>query len=63
MNSKSQGSNGPQIVQTFIEADVHVTQVDCGDVHSVALDTDGRVYTWGGGGPSQNKGQCGHGDL
>jgi hypothetical protein len=24
--------------------------VDCGDFHSVALDQNGRVFTWGGGG-------------
>lgn len=38
-------------------------QVDCGDFHSVALDHKGRVFTWGGGGSSYNKGQCGHGHL
>ena len=24
---------------------------------------NGEVYSWGGGGVSYNKGQCGHGDL
>jgi len=27
----------------------------------MALDQYGAVYTWGGGGQSYNKGQCGHG--
>ena len=27
----------------------------------MALDSEGRLYTWGGGGPAYNKGQCGHG--
>ena len=38
-----------------------IVQIDCGDFHSVALDTEGKVFTWGGGGPAYNKGQCGHG--
>ena len=29
----------------------------------MALDQYGVVYTWGGGGQSYNKGQCGHGDF
>lgn len=40
---------------------VRVLYVDCGDFHSAALASDGKVYTWGGGGSSYNKGQCGHG--
>lgn len=36
-------------------------QIDCGDFHSAALDANGDLYTWGGGAPSYNKGQCGHG--
>jgi len=39
-----------------------VTDIACGDFHSIALDEDGRLYSWGGGGASYNKGQCGHGD-
>ena len=33
-----------------------IVQIDCGDFHSIALDSEGRVYTWGGGGASYNKG-------
>lgn len=29
----------------------------------MALDQHGVVYTWGGGGASYNKGQCGHGNT
>jgi alpha-tubulin suppressor-like RCC1 family protein len=39
-----------------------VTEIACGDFHSIALDEEGRLFTWGGGGISYNKGQCGHGD-
>jgi alpha-tubulin suppressor-like RCC1 family protein len=38
-----------------------IIQIDCGDFHSMALDSEGKLYTWGGGGPAYNKGQCGHG--
>ena len=27
----------------------------------MALDANGDLYTWGGGAPAYNKGQCGHG--
>jgi alpha-tubulin suppressor-like RCC1 family protein len=30
--------------------------IDCGDFHSVALDIEGRLYSWGGGGAAYNKG-------
>jgi alpha-tubulin suppressor-like RCC1 family protein len=40
-----------------------VTDIDCGDHHSIALDGNGKIYTWGGGGSKFNKGQCGHGDF
>ena len=33
-----------------------VIQVECGDFHSVALDQTGRIFSWGGGGASYNKG-------
>lgn len=48
----------------LIESLLHTFVVDiaCGDFHSMALDEEGRIYTWGGGGASYNKGQCGHGD-
>lgn len=38
-----------------------VAKVACGDFHSVALTEDGKIFSWGGGGTSFNKGQCGHG--
>lgn len=38
-----------------------IVDISCGDFHSVALELSGTVYTWGGGGVSYNKGQCGHG--
>ena len=41
----------------------HIQDVACGSAHSVALDTEGMVYSWGGGGTQKNKGQLGHGNL
>jgi alpha-tubulin suppressor-like RCC1 family protein len=38
-----------------------ITFVDCGDFHSVALSSEGVLYSWGGGGTFFNRGQCGHG--
>lgn len=29
----------------------------------MALDSEGKVYSWGGGGSSKNKGQLGHGNM
>ena len=48
----------------LIESLLHTVIIDIawGDFHSMALDEDGRLYTWGGGGASYNKGQWGHGD-
>lgn len=40
-----------------------ITDIAIGDHHSVALTNTGSVYSWGGGGSSYNKGQCGHGDA
>ena len=34
-----------------------ITKIDCGDFHSLALDKDGMLYSWGVG----EKGECGHG--
>jgi alpha-tubulin suppressor-like RCC1 family protein len=39
-----------------------VIYVDCGDFHSTALTSEGKVYSWGGGGSFFNRGQCGHGN-
>jgi alpha-tubulin suppressor-like RCC1 family protein len=39
----------------------NVIYVDCGDFHSVCLTSDGKIFSWGGGGSFFNRGQCGHG--
>lgn len=39
-----------------------ITDIQCGEHHSCALDTNGDLYTWGGQTPQYNKGQLGHGD-
>lgn len=36
--------------------DVSITDIACGKFHTIALDTMGRIFTWGFGG----KGQLGH---
>ena len=56
-------TNEPRLVQTLADMGAKLTQIDCGDFHSVALDQHGVIYTWGGGGASYNKGQCGHGNT
>ncbi|KAK4751618.1 hypothetical protein SAY87_005100 [Trapa incisa] len=48
----------PRQIQSFWWRGIHVLRVSAGDEHAVALDSNGRVYTWG-------KGYCGalgHGD-
>ena len=59
---KGPPKNEPRLVQSLADKGAKITQIDCGDFHSVALDQHGVVYTWGGGGASYNKGQCGHGN-
>lgn len=49
---------------TVVEAlqGLSIEWVSCGDYHCAAVDSNGNLYTWGGGKSSQyNKGQCGHG--
>lgn len=53
-------NNEPCLV-TSLQGNV-VIAIDCGDFHSVALDQNGKLFTWGGGGAFYNKGQCGHGN-
>jgi len=39
-----------------------IESISCGDHHAAAIDTNGSLFTWGGGKTVQyNKGQCGHG--
>jgi alpha-tubulin suppressor-like RCC1 family protein len=33
--------------------------IDCGDFHSLALENNGTLYSWGAG----EKGECGHGKF
>ena len=57
--NQSVAPNVPQPIQSLYGRDI--VQIGCGDFHSAALDANGDLYTWGGGAPSYNKGQCGHG--
>lgn len=37
--------------------DRNIVQISCGDYHAAAIDSDGNLWTWGGGKSSQfNKG-------
>lgn len=36
-----------------------IKQIDCGDFHSLALEENGNLYSWGAG----QKGECGHGKF
>ena len=49
------------LTPTLVEAleGKFVTQVACGQTHSMALTRDGRLYTWGNGG----HGKLGHGSV
>ena len=38
----------------------HITDIACGDFHSIAINSVGKIYSWGGGGQNKNKGQLGH---
>ena len=53
-NEKTAQNNEPRLVQGLVGK--QISFIDCGDFHSLALDSEGRLYTWGGGGVSYNKG-------
>ena len=36
-----------------------IVDIACGDFHSIAMNQDGLVYSWGGGGQNKNMGQLG----
>mmetsp|Transcript_19224 Transcript_19224/g.59166 ORF Transcript_19224/g.59166 Transcript_19224/m.59166 type:complete len:402 (-) Transcript_19224:32-1237(-) len=51
----------PKIIEAL--AGVDVAAVACGETHSLAVDSDGRAYSWGWGGSwISGGGQLGHGD-
>ncbi|WZY73601.1 hypothetical protein YC2023_005841 [Brassica napus] len=57
-HGEQQDEHQPRVIQAFKRRGVHILRVSAGDEHAVALDSNGRVYTWG-------KGYCGalgHGD-
>ncbi|CAN6991324.1 unnamed protein product [Brassica rapa subsp. trilocularis] len=57
-HGEQQDEHQPRVIQAFKRKGVHILRVSAGDEHAVALDSNGRVYTWG-------KGYCGalgHGD-
>ncbi|GFY45525.1 x-linked retinitis pigmentosa GTPase regulator homolog [Trichonephila inaurata madagascariensis] len=52
-----QQTNQPRIIESLFTE--NVTKIQCGQYHSVALNAEGRVLTWGWG----VHGQLGHGDA
>ena len=38
LHKKSTGTPEPQVVQSLVDLNARIVQVDCGDFHSVALD-------------------------
>lgn len=48
----------PELVTWFVQNKINIRQISGGYYHSAALDTEGRVYTWGWG----EHGQLGHGN-
>ena len=40
-------------------ANKKIVQIDCGDFHSLALEDNGTLYSWGAG----ERGECGHGKF
>jgi len=47
----------PRVVELL--SDAKIVQISCGDAHTVALSSDGKLFSWGGGGC----GQLGHPDT
>lgn len=50
----------PKVISTL--AGITITDIACGEHHSLALDSNGDVYSWGTPTSQYNKGQLGHGD-
>ena len=48
----------PQIIPYFMDNKIKIVDIACGDKHTLALDKDGNVYSWG----YQYNGACGHGE-
>ena len=57
--NSGKGTSKPGLVTQL--KDKRIISVSCGDFHSRALGSDGKLYSWGGGGSQYNKGQCGLG--
>ena len=49
----------PTEVKYFKENEIRIKDIKCGDLHIMAYDVNGNVYSWG----SNRWGQCGHGDT
>ena len=48
----------PIKIEWFLNNDIKIVDIDCGLYHCLALDEDGRIYSWGHG----KRGQCGNGE-
>ena len=47
---------GPKKIKYFIKNDIKIIDIKCGSNFNLALDSNGKVYSWG----TNFKGQCGH---
>ena len=69
-DEKSVPHHSPKIVKWFKDHNIKIKDIALGDLHSIALDSNGNTYTWGYGGKkglfnwiySQQVGALGHGD-
>lgn len=52
--------SGPKLISAL--SGITITDIDCGEHHSLALDSNGDVYSWGTPTQQYNKGQLGHCD-
>eukprot|EP01084_Bolivina_argentea_P311282 538806_1 len=49
----------PKRIQYFIERNIKIVDIECGSNHSLVLDRNGNVYSWG----ENRYGQCGNGNT
>ena len=57
INDKSFYQSDPALIQYFSVNNIIVTKISCGSYHSLALDVNGNIYSWGNNGD----GRCGLG--
>lgn len=48
----------PQIIEWFVTNNINIIDIECGLYHNLAIDIEGRIYSWG----HAKRGQCGNGE-